>query len=76
MTPGAFWEISARARVPGNSNTRARDAEVLGANLLQAYSHSSNLAGLHTHAPDLVAVAGERPLATRAARYQAQDNGL
>jgi methyltransferase-like protein/SAM-dependent methyltransferase len=51
-------------------------AEVLAANLLQAYMSSSELAQPHTWAPPLAIEPGERPLASPIARYQAQTSNL
>ena len=62
---------TARAHVRNNPNARSRDAEVLGANLLRAFSHSSSLIELHAYAPSLVATVSARPLATWVARFQA-----
>ena len=69
----AFDELldTARARVRNNPNTRQRDAEVLGANLLRAFSHSGTLIELHSYAPPVVAEVSRQPLASRVARYQA-----
>jgi methyltransferase-like protein len=55
--------------------TLAHDAHVLGTNLLQAYSQSISLIEFHTHVPHFVLEVSERPMASAAARYQAQ-NGL
>ena len=69
----SFEELleTGRARVRNNPNERARDAAVLGANLLRAYTHSSSLIELHSYAPALVTTVSARPLATRVARFQA-----
>ncbi len=50
------------------------DAQVLGANLLRAYSYSGNLVELHVYAPDFVLEISERPIASPVARFQAQDS--
>jgi len=48
-----------------------RDRQVLGANLLMAYSYSDKLMELHAYAPPVAAHVGERPVASRLARFQA-----
>jgi methyltransferase-like protein/SAM-dependent methyltransferase len=50
----------------------AIDAQVLAANLLRAYGYSASLVDLHVHAPCPVLEAGERPVASLVARYQAR----
>jgi hypothetical protein len=69
----AFSELlnEARARVKGNSNSRERDAEVLGVNLLRAFTYSGTLVDLHTYVPPVTSQPSERPIASRVARYQA-----
>jgi methyltransferase-like protein/2-polyprenyl-3-methyl-5-hydroxy-6-metoxy-1,4-benzoquinol methylase len=69
----AFNELldEARARVKGNSNSRERDAEVLGVNLLRAFTYSGTLVNLHTYVPPVTSQPSEKPVASRIARYQA-----
>ena len=50
------------------------DAQVLGTNLLTAYSYSDSLMELHAYTPALALDVGDRPRASSVARLQAQDN--
>ena len=63
---------------PGDSRTTSptygKDAQILAANLLKAYSTSSVLIELHRHAPALVTTVSARPVASRWARWQVRQN--
>jgi methyltransferase-like protein/SAM-dependent methyltransferase len=48
-----------------------RDAQVLGTNMLKAYSYSGKLVELHVHAPHIMLDISERPVASPVARLQA-----
>ncbi len=48
------------------------DMQVLGANLLKAYSHNEDLIEFHVHAPRFTKEISERPVVSPLARYQAQ----
>jgi methyltransferase-like protein/2-polyprenyl-3-methyl-5-hydroxy-6-metoxy-1,4-benzoquinol methylase len=48
------------------------DIQLLGANLLQAYSYSDTLVELHVHKPQFVTQLSERPVASPVARFQAK----
>jgi hypothetical protein len=61
--------------VEGQSSEGGRDALVLAANLLRAYAYSDSLVELHAYAPAFSRTAGERPLASAVASYQAQGGG-
>jgi methyltransferase-like protein/2-polyprenyl-3-methyl-5-hydroxy-6-metoxy-1,4-benzoquinol methylase len=50
------------------------DRDKLAANLLQAYGHSPYLVELHVQPPDVAAVTSDRPVASPAARWQAQES--
>jgi len=63
---------NALARLNGARSEVEHDAQVLGANLLKAYSYSDSLVELHVCAPSYVVEAGERPVASPVARLQAQ----
>jgi methyltransferase-like protein/SAM-dependent methyltransferase len=52
------------------------DAQVLGTNLLKAYSYSGSLAELHVYAPLMAREASERPVASPLARFQARRGTL
>jgi methyltransferase-like protein/SAM-dependent methyltransferase len=71
---------AARARLNGatfpaaTSPNAANEARVLGANLLRAFSHSSDLIELHVYAPQFVLEPGPRPVASPVARLQARSN--
>mgnify|MGYP002628047927 CR=1 FL=1 len=56
------------------SPTYAQDAQVLGANLLKAYSISPVLMELHRYAPKLTTDLSPRPVASRWARWQVRQN--
>ena len=49
-----------------------KDAQMLGTNLLKAYSYSSQLIELHTFEPHMVLDVSERPVASPTARLQAK----
>jgi methyltransferase-like protein/SAM-dependent methyltransferase len=51
--------------------TLTREADALGQNLLQGYTHDSSLIDLHAFAPDLALTPAERPVALASARFQA-----
>jgi methyltransferase-like protein/SAM-dependent methyltransferase len=67
---------TARARVNGAQADVARDAEVLAANLLQAYGCSDNLVELHVCPHHFVLEISDRPVASPVARFQAQNGTL
>ncbi len=73
---------AARARVNGAPvpiNTLPNgpsDAQVLGANLLQAYGYSENLVNLHVHEPYFMLEISEQPVASPVARLQAQSSNV
>jgi methyltransferase-like protein/SAM-dependent methyltransferase len=48
------------------------DIQLLGANLLQAYSYSDNLVEFHIYKPQFVTQISERPVASPVARFQAK----
>lgn len=54
----------------------ADDAHALGFNLLKAHVYSTNLVELHTYAPALTLQVSERPVASLAARIQAQQSEI
>jgi methyltransferase-like protein/protein-L-isoaspartate O-methyltransferase len=65
-------EAKGRETEPPTAGADARlDAQVLGANLLMAYSYSDKLAELHAYVPPVASEAGDRPMASRVARFQA-----
>ena len=67
----------ARARLEQNGSrlsAESLDAQVLGANLLRAFSYSINLVDLHSYAPALVYPGGDYPVASRVARNQAVED--
>ncbi len=75
----------ARARLAARGGTanetsgeRARsiDAQILGANLLKAYSYSGTLVRFHTYDPPLTLTVGEHPQASPLARLQARDSHI
>jgi methyltransferase-like protein len=57
---------------PPPEEQAAIDAQVLGANLLRAYSYSESLVDLHTHPPPLTAQVSARPRTSHAVRTQAR----
>jgi methyltransferase-like protein len=65
----------ARARLgrdgSGDDERNREDEQVLGTNLLQAYTYSSSLLSLHTYRPPMVLEVSERPVASVVARHQA-----
>ena len=58
------------APTPGQ---RARDAQVMSANLLKGFIYSDQLIELRSHAPRCVTTVGERPLASPWARFLADE---
>ena len=62
---------AARDRLAAAPDTAALDAQVLGANLLMAYSYSDKLVELHTYAPPVASEVDDCPVASRLARFQA-----
>jgi methyltransferase-like protein/SAM-dependent methyltransferase len=74
--PVQFGDLLAQARTRAKSVSQQHpdDAQALGVNLLTAYSYSDKLLELHAYAPPLALEAGERPVASPVARFQAQDN--
>jgi methyltransferase-like protein/SAM-dependent methyltransferase len=60
---------------PGQ-NSADRDAYLLAANLLKAYSYSSQLVEFHRYRPPYTMVAGDKPLASAVARLQAKDGTM
>ena len=87
LLPAACARLTATGRVDPMQGTEAvcpapdasldtpqpgeRDAQVLEANLLMAYSYSDKLVDLHAYAPPTTRDVGERPVASRVARFQA-----
>jgi methyltransferase-like protein/protein-L-isoaspartate O-methyltransferase len=71
----AAWARLEPGVVEGQSSEGGRDALVLAANLLRAYAYSDSLVELHAYAPAFSRTAGERPLASAVASYQAQGGG-
>jgi len=63
---------TARARLGGDLPEGGRDAQVLAANLLRAYSYSGTLVELQLYAPQFVLEVSERPVASPVARFQAK----
>jgi methyltransferase-like protein len=62
------------ARIPAASDDTKTDAQVLSANILQAYSYSGTLMELRTWSPRMASEIAERPLASQVARLQAQSS--
>ncbi len=58
----------------GRSKENLRDAQVLAANVLKAYSISPVLIELHRHTPDLATTLSPRPVASQWARWQVRQN--
>jgi methyltransferase-like protein/protein-L-isoaspartate O-methyltransferase len=52
------------------------DAQILGANLLKAYSYSAKLVSLHAYAPPVARTVSEQPEASPVARFQAQTSPI
>ncbi len=71
---------AARRRLGGERGVSAEqadvdaevDAQILGANLLKAYSYSARLVSLHTYALPVTREVSDRPTASPVARLQAQ----
>ncbi len=66
----------ARARVNAVPDRLDDDANDLLANLLKAYTYSSQLVELHTFQPPLAGEASERPIASAVARYEARQGAI
>lgn len=58
----------------GGAADVARDAQVLGTNLLKAYSYSGSLLELHVHVPHVALEVSERPIASALSRLQAKSS--
>lgn len=56
----------------GAAHKIAQDAQLLAANLLQAYSYSSQLVEFHSYRPAFVLQVSDKPIASPIARYQAR----
>lgn len=66
---------AARARLNGSQSSEVvKDAQVLGANLLRAYSYSESLIELRVHSPRFVLDITEQPVASPVARLQALEH--
>jgi methyltransferase-like protein len=77
----AFPELlaNARARLDKNGSglgDENQDGQILGVNLLRAFSYSVNLIELHSYAPPLVNLVGDLPIASRVARNQAAEEDV
>jgi methyltransferase-like protein len=70
--PVPFGELLApsRSRLGTAGAGRARDEQILAANLLTAYGYSGNLVELHAYAPQMALEVSERPVASPLARLQ------
>jgi methyltransferase-like protein len=72
-----FVELTGKARarlgldMAQDDDRVQEDEQVLGTNLLRAYTHSSSLLSLHTYRPPMTLGISERPIASAVARYQA-----
>ena len=70
-----FAELLALARarlgLDETGGGKQEDEQVLGTNLLRAYTYSSSLLNLHTYRPPTTAVVSQRPVASAVARHQA-----
>lgn len=71
---------AARARLEQEGGTPAAgngdlDAQVLGTNLLKGFGYSQSLVELHVYAPSLAVTAGDCPVASAVACFQAQSAG-
>ena len=75
-----FDELLSEARaylgLGASDGDQQQDAQVLAANLFKAYSYSSELVDLHTHAPPVVLEIGERPMVSPVARMQATKSDM
>ena len=67
---------AARARVNAAPDRMDDDAVDLMANLLKAYTYSSQLVELHTFQPPLVGTLSERPIASAIARFEARQGSI
>jgi methyltransferase-like protein/SAM-dependent methyltransferase len=61
---------SAEFPLPENSEVRARDLQLLKANLLKGFVASTSLVELHVHAPMFASILSEYPVASPWARFQ------
>ena len=66
----ARQEVYGEAAAKQETNQIVQDAQMLAANILQAYSYSSRLVELHVHQAQFVLKAGETPVASPLARRQ------
>jgi methyltransferase-like protein len=69
--------VEARSRLgldETDGDQKKEDEQVLGTNLLQAYTYSSSLLSLHTYRPPMALTVSERPIASAVARYQAANS--
>jgi SAM-dependent methyltransferase len=67
-----FGELLALARERAGQPAAADDARRLADLLLRAFATSARLVGLHVHPPTVAVAAGERPVASPMARYEAR----
>lgn len=68
----SFSELLNEAQQRINRETKVEDVQLLGMNLLKAYSYSENLVEFHLYRPNFVTKVSNCPLASPVARYQAQ----
>ncbi len=74
--PISFDRLLAEARArlqPQTAFDATVEAQILGVNLLKAYSYSANLVELHVYEPPFVSEVSEYPIASLVARFQAQN---
>jgi len=77
LVPAAIARLAPEARPPADPKSLALEAEVLGVNLLRAYTYSRNLVELHSYPPPLVSGVSPRPQVSPIARFQlAEDNRI
>jgi len=69
--PFAALMSVARARLAATPDASKLDAQMLGANLLTAYSYSDKLVELHAYPPPVARAVSDRPAASHVARFQA-----
>ena len=69
--PFAALMSVARARLAATPDAFKLDAQMLGANLLTAYSYSDKLVELHAYPPPVARAVSDRPAASHVARFQA-----
>lgn len=73
----AMARLNPEARPAQTPDALATEAEVLGVNLLRAYTYSRNLVELHTYPPAVAAGVSDRPVTSPIARFQLdEDNRL